>query len=345
MRVFILFLVFIASLSAKKPTWILRIPPSVFSIEHLQFSTSAYDRDSNIVYAYGRNHLFSIHLNSNTVDSIPWKSEISFGDKFTLDSKGNRILFGLGGKKRKFAVDVTTGNVTPFSIHREDEESHYAGVYWNEYTHKLGYFGGYGFYKLRNWAHEYDGNGNWITVYPNIDNCIPPKRTHTNFILGHPKKPQLFIMSGYGSCTGEQLEQSCPNGISEKNDLGSWCWLRDVFLYDYQNYTFTNIIGPHEKSMTMEGIGAYDYHTNTLYIVGGRLPHFDSGKEIQEMFQNTVLKLRIGKDKAFKSLKANTKKMKQTKWYEQYNYCAFYNPTRKSLIWFRSDGMWELQLK
>lgn len=344
MRAFLLSVILIGYIHAK-PTWKLRIASSKFPTQDLQFSTNAYDRDKNIVYAFGRNHLFSIHLDDSRVDSTAWKSHIQLGDKFTLDAKRNRILFGLGGKKGKYAVDLLSGDVTPYSFHREDEESHYAALYWNEKKECLGYFGGYGFYQLRNWAFEYDGNGNWIAVSPNIDNCNPPKRTHSRFILGHPDKPHLYILSGFGSCSGKQLEQTCVNGIAEKNDLGSWCWLRDLFLYDYQQYTFTQIIGPHEESIKMEGVGVYDYHTNSFYIVGGRLPRIEGSNIIDDSFQNKVLKLRIGKDKTFKNFDTNTKGMKQTTWYEQYNYCAYYNPKRKSLIWVRSDGMWELQLK
>ncbi len=344
MRVLFLSLLLFTTLNGK-PQWELRIPDSSFSIQHLQFSTNAYDRENNIVYAYGRNYLYSIHLDTYHVDSIAYTSTIPLGDRFTLDKEGKRILFGLGGKEVKYAVDINTCEVTIYSNHKEDEESHYSALYWNDKNQRLGYFGGYGFYAVKNWAVEYEGNGNWVTVHPNIDNCNPPKRSHSNLILGHPDKSHLYVLSGFGSCSGNQLEQECPGGKAIRNDLGVWCWLRDLFLFDYEQHTFKQIIGPHEESIKMEGIGAFDYHTNTLYIVGGRFPHLIGNKSVDDAFQNKVLKLQIGKDKTFKNVQVGTKGMKQTTWYEQYNYCAFYNPKRKSLIWFRSEGMWELLLR
>lgn len=340
----ILLLAFLGNVSAK-PKWKLRIPTSVFSIKDLWLSTNAFDQGKNIVYAYGRGHIFSIHLNDNHIDSIPWKGKVLFEEKFTLDKTGNRLIFGNGGMQEKFAVDLSTGEINTYSKHRDDEESHFAALYWNEKKQRLGFFGGYGIYKVKNWAFEYDSLGNWITVHSNIDNCNPPKRTHANLILGHPDKPHLYVLSGYGNCSGDQLEQQCVNGISQFNDVGSWCWLRDLFLYDYEQHTFTQIIGPHEESMIIEGKGAYDFNNNVMYVVGGRKPILKENRIVNESFKNIILKFRIGRDKQFKVFETDTKLLKQSSIHEEYNSCPFYNPKQKSLIWFRSDGIWELPLE
>ena len=184
-------------------------------------------------------------------------------------------------------------------------------------------------------------------VYENIDNCNPPKRSLAPFILGHPNKPHLFLVSGLsGNCSGNQREQYCKDGLSSStNNLGNWCWLRDVFLYDYEKHAFTNIIGPHEESMTHEGIGAYDFDDDAMYIVGGHIPKVKERTYYSDTSYNSILRLRIGKDKRFNKVETITKGMKLYSWHEQHKYGAYYNPAHKSLVWLRNDGLWELELQ
>jgi len=108
--------------------------------------------------------------------------------------------------------------------------------------------------------------------------------------------------------------------------------------------TFMNIIGPHEESMTHEGVGVYDFDNNAMYIVGGYIPRVRERTFHSYMSHNSLLRLRIGKDKKFQNVPTNTKGMNLYSWHDQHNYCAFYNPAHKSIVWFRNDGVWELVL-
>jgi hypothetical protein len=245
----------------------------------------------------------------------------------------------------KYAIDLATGKCSMFIPHRVDEQSHFSALYWNEITQRLGYFGGYGYHEVKNWVYEFDDY--WKIVHENTTNCNPPKRSLSRFILGDPQKPHLFIVSGgTGNCSGDQKEQNCKGGLSiVGNDIGNWCWLRDIFLFDYETYTFKNIIGPHEESMTHEGIGAYDYEQNAMYIVGGYIPKVRERTFHSYMSHNSLLRLRIGKDKKFQNVPAKTKGMNLYSWHDQHNYCAYYNPAHKSIVWFRNDGVWELSLQ
>jgi hypothetical protein len=329
-----------------KPQWKLRIPPNSFSFKELHYSTSSHDREKHIVYALARGYLFSINVKEFTIDSIRLHGVPVIGEQHVLDAKNNRLLYGRGGMREKFAINLTTGECSEFIPDNKDEHSHFSALYWNDKSEKLGYFGGYGYHEVKNWVFEYDNQKKWVNVHENIDDCNPPKRSLARFILGHPQKPHLYIISGIsGNCSGEQREQVCKGGLSViGNDMGNWCWLRDVFLYDYEQHTFTNIIGPHEKSMTHEGIAAYDFERNHMYIVGGYIPRVKERTYASYMSHNSILRLRIGKDKRFSKVDAHTKGMKLYSWHDQHNYAAYYNPAHKSLIWFRNDGLWELPL-
>ncbi len=345
MRVLFFLIVTSFSIISAKPQWKLRIPPSQCSFKDLHYSTSSHDREKHTVYALARGYVFSFNLKDFTIDSIKLHGIPVIGEQHVLDVKNNRLLYGNGGMTTKYAIDLATGKCSIFIPHRVDEQSHFSALYWNEKTQRLGYFGGYGYHEVKNWVYEFDDY--WKIVHENTTNCNPPKRSLSRFILGDPQKPHLFIVSGgTGNCSGDQKEQNCKGGLSiVGNDMGNWCWLRDIFLFDYDTYTFKNIIGPHEESMTHEGIGAYDYEQNAMYIVGGYIPKVREKTFHSYMSHNSLLRLRIGKDKVFETVKASTKGMNLYSWHDQHNYCAYYNPAHKSIVWFRNDGVWELSLK
>jgi hypothetical protein len=345
MRVLFFLILTSFSIILAKPQWKLRIPPSQCTFKDLHYSTSSHDREKHTVYALARGYVYSFNLKDFTIDSIKLHGMPVIGEQHVLDIKNNRLLYGNGGMSTKYAIDLATGKCSMFIPHRVDEQSHFSALYWNEITQRLGYFGGYGYHEVKNWVYEFDDY--WKIVHENTTNCNPPKRSLSRFILGNPQKPHLFIVSGgTGNCSGDQKEQNCKGGLSiVGNDLGNWCWLRDIFLFDYETYTFKNIIGPHEESMTHEGIGAYDYEQNAMYIVGGYIPKVRERTFHSYMSHNSLLRLRIGKDKKFQNVPAKTKGMNLYSWHDQHNYCAYYNPAHKSIVWFRNDGVWELSLQ
>jgi hypothetical protein len=345
MRVLFFLILTSFSIISAKPQWKLRIPPSQCSFKDLHYSTSSHDREKHTVYALARGYVYSFNLKDFTIDSIKLHGMPIIGEQHILDIKNNRLFYGNGGMSTKYAIDLATGKCSMFIPHRVDEQSHFSALYWNEITQRLGYFGGYGYHEVKNWVYEFDDY--WKIVHENTTNCNPPKRSLSRFILGNPQKPHLFIVSGgTGNCSGDQKEQNCKGGLSiVGNDLGNWCWLRDIFLFDYETYTFKNIIGPHEESMTHEGIGAYDYEQNAMYIVGGYIPKVRERTFHSYMSHNSLLRLRIGKDKKFQNVPAKTKGMNLYSWHDQHNYCAYYNPAHKSIVWFRNDGVWELSLQ
>ena len=346
MRVLLFVILTSFSVISAKTQWTLRISPSLCSFKDLHYSTSSHDRELHIVYALARGYVFAFNLKNFSIDSIKLHGENISGEQHVLDAKNGRLLIGKGGMQIKYAIDVKTGKCSVFIPHRDDEQSHFSALYWNHTKERLGYFGGYGYHEVKNWIYEYDNQSQWNIVHANNANCNPPKRSLSRFILGDPKKPHLFIVSGgTGNCSGYQKEQFCQNGLSTiGNDMGNWCWLRDVFLYDYENYTFMNIIGPHEESMTHEGVGVYDFDNNAMYIVGGYIPRVRERTFHSYMSHNSLLRLRIGKDKKFQNVPAKTKGMNLYSWHDQHNYCAYYNPAHKSIVWFRNDGVWELSL-
>ena len=345
MRVLFFLILTSFSIISAKPQWKLRIPPSQCSFKDLHYSTSSHDREKHTVYALARGYVYSFNLKDFTIDSIKLHGMPVIGEQHILDIKNNRLLYGNGGMSTKYAIDLATGKCSMFIPHRVDEQSHFSALYWNEITQRLGYFGGYGYHEVKNWVYEFDDY--WKIVHENTTNCNPPKRSLSRFILGDPQKPHLFIVSGgTGNCSGDQKEQNCKGGLSiVGNDIGNWCWLRDIFLFDYETYTFKNIIGPHEESMTYEGIGAYDYEQNAMYIVGGYIPKVRERTFHSYMSHNSLLRLRIDKDKKFQNVPAKTKGMNLYSWHDQHNYCAYYNPAHKSIVWFRNDGVWELSLQ
>jgi hypothetical protein len=345
MRVLFFLILSSFSIISAKPQWKLRISPSQCSFKDLHYSTSSHDREKHIVYAIARGYVFSFNLKHFTIDSIKLHGMPIIGEQHVLDIKNNRLLYGNGGMATKYVIELETGKCSMFIPHRVDEHSHFSALYWNDKTQKLGFFGGYGYHEVKNWVYEFEDY--WKIVHENTANCNPPKRSLSRFILGDPQKPHLFIVSGgTGNCSGDQKEQFCKGGLSiVGNDIGNWCWLRDVFLFDYETYTFKNIIGPHEESMTHEGVGAYDYEHNTMYIVGGYIPKVRERTFHSYMSHNSLLRLRIGKDKKFETVQAKTKGMNLYSWHDQHNYCAYYNPAHKSIVWFRNDGVWELSLQ
>ena len=327
-----------------KPRWNLWLDSSKFDINNICYSTSAYDQQENIFYALGRGHVFRINLNTKTVDSVPLKNPPEQYCFYTFDFTNKRILCGKNGKNATFAIDVNNGIATKLSNGIIDYESQGCAYYWNDYAKRMGYFGGYGYYKVNNWVYEINENNEWINIIPNSDNCKPAKRVNPFFILGKPGTHTLLLYSGSGNCSGDQFEKTCTEGVSIPTDVGSFCWLRDAYFFDYKRGAFIEILPPHTRSITQYGSCVYDYNKNRLFIVGGTVPGNDNPHKIDKMFTTNILYYDIGKSKAFRKMDVNPGNLSPCKADEYPDRCAFYDGIKKRIIWIRKEGIWELPL-
>ena len=95
-------------------TWSLLIPPSAYDVSQLNFSNTAFNQNSSIIYSVyktGSNtKVQSFNLNSNNVNLIT-TSSLPPVDlyPFTYDYTNNRLIANRAGRENLYAVSAAGG--------------------------------------------------------------------------------------------------------------------------------------------------------------------------------------------------------------------------------------------
>jgi hypothetical protein len=88
------------------------------------------------------------------------------------------------------------------------ERHHYAKTYWNPITRRVGIFGGYGNFAVRNDRSEFDEKtGNWIEIEPDRSADGPCRRGLELPLVPDATGKRLFVVGGRGSPSGKQGER------------------------------------------------------------------------------------------------------------------------------------------
>jgi hypothetical protein len=294
------------TLVSKKGGWELLIPASSFNFSETNFREGGFDPENAKLYSVFKNgsvnRFYVFDLNTNSVQTLESNSPPGEIYDYTYDFTNSRIIGTRVGRDRMFSIPLTGGTWTPFGNGGFDAESYGCATYWNPVSHRPGFFGGYGFFSVKNWVWENNGNAGWQNVFANTNNCQPPKRTGQ--IARNKLGDKLFIFSGQGSCDGNQFANSCSLSQPWATDVGIFCWLKDLWELDLNTYTFKNILPPNSPSIVNEGGFAYDYNGDIFYNVGGYkpLPTFSPGATSNLNYDVEVYRYKRGVDNGFELL-------------------------------------------
>lgn len=337
----------IDTLLSKKGGWELLIPSSSFNFSETNFREGGFDAENAKLYSVLKNgsvnRFYVFDLNTNSVQTLESNSPPSEVYDYVYDFTNSRIIGTRVGRDRMFSIPLTGGTWTPYGNGNFDAESYGCATYWNPISRRPGFFGGYGFFSVKNWVWENNGNAGWQNVFANTNNCQPPKRTGQ--IARNKQGDKLFIFSGQGSCDGNQRASSCSLSQPWATDVGIFCWLKDLWELDLTTYTFKNILPPNSPSIINEGGFAYDYNSDVFYNVGGYKPlsTYSPSNASNLNYDVEVYRYRRGVDNGFELMPIDGVKPPILK-LSQYSGRTYFDAKNNRIIWARNDGIWALNL-
>lgn len=336
--------------SVYSQTWELIIPPTSFDGTKLGLSNSAYDRTNNKLYSLYWNNTAQLiqefNLNNQTVSQINATNGPGELYSFTFDFENSQLIAGRAGRDQLYTLPVTGGAWSTGGAGGFDSESYGTQYFYNPTDNSVGYFAGYGFYQVKNWIWQNDGV-QWSEILPNDVNCdnfTPPKRVNGNPILGNPSENSVYFFSGAGNCSGSQMEQNCQLGSPWASDVGIWCWLKDIWKYDIESNSFTQILPVNHSSVTLEGDVAYDYINNTFYLIGGYIPSAVYNPSYNPNYENSVFRYRVGIDPGFMPLQISGAAPAVQPISSTGAHAAYFDAQNDRIIWLRFDGVYSLNL-
>ena len=321
-----------------------------FNSEKLGFSSTGYDRTNNIIYSmrYVNAELIvmAYDVDRDTIYAIPNSGGPQNLRTFTYDHTNDRLIAIRSGRETAYALPATGGEWSIIGNGGNDSESYNAGYFWNEKTNAFGFFSGYGFFSVKNWVWEYQDK--WVNTIENNSNCsetVPAKRANT-LILGKPGDNKVYFASGQGNCSGDQMENSCALGEPWATDVGTYCWLKDVWELDLNTNTFKNLLPVNHESFKREGAITFDYDQKSFVKVGGYTPNakYERGNDWAKNtdYSMDVTVFSEGSSEGFIPVNVvgdipPTMKLSQL----EHN-ALFYDGKNKRVMYIRGDGIWTL---
>jgi hypothetical protein len=332
-------------------SWDLLIPPSSYDATQLNFSSTAFSQNNSIIYSLYKNGANSkiqkFDLNTNSVTTIQSSNQPS-GDigSFTYDFTNNRLVGNRAGRDNLYSFSLSNGDWSQIGSGSFDSESYGGQFFWNSISNKTAFFGGYGFYAMKNWIWE--NNGTWSNPYTNnsLCNLSNPAKRIGGFALGAPGSNKLYMFSGQGSCDGNQFASSCSLGSPWPSDVGVYCWLKDLWQLDLSNYSFTNILPVNNGTITKEGLIVFDYLQNTFYIIGGFTPPTTYNSNFGNItnYEVGILRYRVGIDSGFSDMSISGTPPPSVSLNNLGASAAYFDGVNNKIIWARKDGIWAIDL-
>jgi len=311
-------------------------------------SAYSFDTTSGTYYSVNNGNIVALDLVNKTVSSISstgGSSSISNAVYNYSDSKlyGHRV-----GRDVVYSISTTGGAWSSVASGSFDGNSYSSLDFYNAYDERIGFFGGYGYYAVKNWIYESTASG-WITSFTNNSSCntlnTPSKRL-AGGIAPSKDFTKMYVFSGMGNCSGSQTATSCTLGSAWATDVGVYCWLKDLWEYDFTNDQFTNILPYNHGSIPLEGEFTYDYNRDIFYLLGGWTPSptYQSGYGNTAMNSNTV----YGFDRGNNATGFDTVQICGTPppvgAINQTGGIGIFDSPRDRIIWLRSDGVWAVNL-
>lgn len=329
--------------TAPSGLWRLLIPGSAINQNYFNPKAFSFDKANQYLYSINHKKIFRFDLKNNVVTEIAatnWPGDYS---EFTYDYTGNRLLIRRAGRDKVFAVSANGGAWTLIGNGSFDKESYNASSFWNPLTQQPGFYGGYGSSFMKNWIFENNGTG-WQQKRADLSDCNPPKGG--NLVAANRDGKKLYLFSGQGSCTGNELDSVCTLGSGWGTMNGMFCWLRDLWELDLGTYTFTNILPVNNQSIQYEGAVTYDYDKNTFYLFGGFQPSPDYTANLILPNTDKTFRYRRGTDTGFTAFKGSGDNppayVPPSSASNSLNGLAYYDEKDKRIIWARGDGIWAL---
>ncbi|NCI47610.1 gliding motility-associated C-terminal domain-containing protein [Sediminibacterium soli] len=308
------------------------------AIDSLLFNLKSFgfDRVNQYLYSINYQRITRFDLKNNTVSSIPatnWPGDLT---EFVFDPLNNRLLLWKSGRDEVFALPAAGGSWVSVGPGALDRDAFGAASFWNPVTKQPGFYGGYGFNKTKGWIYEHNGTA-WQQKRPDLPVDTVPKGG--NIIGANADGSKVYMFSGQGNYTGDELTGTCLLGSPWATASGMYCWLRDLWELDLATYRFRNLLPVNNPTIQYEGAVAYDYDSSRFFLFGGFQP---TGNAVQnQSLPNTfkTFRYRLGKDTGFVAFTGEGAAPPAAGGFGT-NGKAYYDKAGKRIIWARYDGIW-----
>lgn len=296
-----------------------------------------FDRVNQCIYSIIHQRILKYDLKAGTVTAIPsgnWPGDFT---EFVFDPANKRFLLWKAGRDNVYALPVAGGNWTQISTGFTDRDCFGASDFWNPITQRPGIYGGYGFNRVKSWVFENDVINGWQQMRTDPATDTVPKGG--NVIGANADGTKLYIFSGQGNYTGDELAGSCALGSPWATPAGMYCWLRDLWQFDLGNYTYKNILPVNDQSIQYEGAVGYDFDKTRFFLFGGFQPTSDASKNQSLPNTNKTFRFRLGKDAGFVEFNGEGD-VPPASPVPGKNGLTYYDSVGKRMIWARFDGIW-----
>jgi gliding motility-associated-like protein len=304
----------------------------------------AFDTATGVYYSVSGSTTLKVDLVNKTITSLSQSGSQSSFSHGIFNYSDQKLYAHRVGRDVVYNIPKTGGSWTVFGPGSNDANSYGSQPFYDAQNNRIGFFGGYGFYSVKNWIYESTSSG-WINPYANNNNCNPARRNASGIAPSKDYK-KMFIFSGQGNCNGSQTSTSCTLGNAWASDVGKWCWLQDLYEYDFATNTFTTILPTGSSSISKEGSFAYNYDQDVFYILGGFTPPatWNASWSSSTSYTNTVLAMDRGQGASTFGSVAVCGTPPPVGTVSSSSGMSFYDGPRDRIIWMRPDGIWALNL-
>jgi hypothetical protein len=187
-----------------------------------------------------------------------------------FDPARKRFYVWRAGRDTVYEASLSEPHWKPVGRGRFDGYSYGASTVWSRERQSLLFFGGYGFWAVKNWLIEMrPDRGEWDVIQDNIPGRSPYPRTGV-MVPGPDGSAILF--GTQGSATGLQHEAKARGGVPVAGDIGCWAWLRDLWKLDLKTLEWSRILPHNHHSITRRGPFIFNQATGLCLIARGEIP-------------------------------------------------------------------------
>lgn len=161
------------------------------------------------------------------------------GDSTILHPETRQLWAVEGGHGEVFALGPESLKVTRLGGGPETGRHYGARTYWNPITRRVGIFGGYGQFSVRNDRSEFDAAaGRWVELEPDRRNTDLWPRTMSLPLVPDDTGRRLFVVGGSGSPSGKEGDEV--PGLRAFN--GQFHTLDDIWELDLQTNSWRQLL-------------------------------------------------------------------------------------------------------
>lgn len=306
------------------------------------FNVEAWDRNLATV-DWGRHHAYSLqgYKNECLFQSVDLAT-FAVTEKIVENGPSNpyscllhpetrQLWVSDGGRGEVFALDLETARIKSLGGGPDTRRHYNARPYWNPVTRRMGIFGGYGMFAVRNDRSEFNAAAErWIEVEPDRRDtelwprvCLP--------LVQDASGRRVFLAGGHGSPSGKERERA--RGL--RAWTGQFHLLDDIWELDLEKNSWHRLLanGHLDDPKRLRGILYHPRLQGLLIFMAAELPDDSSSRA-------DILLLRPGVDR----------KPLRLSWKGQPSclstlYLLTVDPQTEEILMFADDGIFRISVE